>query len=70
MNLCTPMNLLWSLQGQRVRVHLKWGEVYTGTLVSSDEYFNVHLSEAETEKGAVGNCVIRCNNLVYLYKRD
>lgn len=70
MNLLTPMGFLWELQGEKVAVKLKWGEWYTGTLVSSDGYFNLHLADAQINGQAVGNSVIRCNNVVYLYKQD
>ena len=51
---------------------LKWGIQYKGTLVSIDGYMNIHLAETEEWdakdvcKGQIGDCLIRCNNVLYV----
>lgn len=50
---------------------LKWGMEYKGYLMSVDNYMNLQLANAEEyigEKfsGALGEVLIRCNNVVYI----
>ncbi|CCC68080.1 hypothetical protein NCAS_0A15220 [Naumovozyma castellii] len=55
-----------------VVVTLKFNRTqYKGTLVSTDNYFNVQLSNAEEivageHKGKVGDIFIRCNNVLWI----
>ena len=45
-------------------IRLKTGQEFTGNLVSFDEYFNLRLSNAVSDKTTFGNIVIRCNNVI------
>ena len=52
-------------------VKLKWGMEYKGYLVSVDGYMNVQLANTEEYidgqfTGALGETLIRCNNILYL----
>lgn len=54
-------------------VKLKWGMEYRGKLLSVDSYMNLQLGEAEEFidgelAGALGEILIRCNNVLYLRK--
>ena len=67
----TPRPFLKSLLGRRVAVRLKWGLEYRGRLSSFDDYFNLHLEDAEEwEEGlppaVLGEMTIRCNNVLYV----
>lgn len=46
MNAINPKPFLNSLTGHPVQVKTKWGHSYTGTLVSTDSYMNLHLANA------------------------
>jgi small nuclear ribonucleoprotein F len=62
---------LLDLVGKHVIVKLKWGSEYRGTLLSTDAYMNVELSNTEewisgSLAGAIGDVIIRCNNVLYI----
>lgn len=38
-----PVPFLEGLKGQNVKIKLKWGLEYEGTLMNFDDYFNVHV---------------------------
>lgn len=63
----TPGQFLDRLRGTGVRVVLKWGTVYEGSLVCVDRYMNIVLKDAYEIKGAgregIGDTCIRCNNI-------
>ncbi|GMM58930.1 mRNA splicing protein [Maudiozyma humilis] len=67
-----PKPFLRSLVGERVVVTLKFNETqYKGTLVSSDNYFNVQLRDTEEvvkgkSGGRIGDVFIRCNNVLWI----
>lgn len=62
-----PKQFLLRMQSKRVLVALKWGQSYEGSLVCSDNYFNVLLDECfEIDNGIrmrIGEVSIRCNNI-------
>jgi small nuclear ribonucleoprotein F len=62
-----PKQFLARLQGRKVLVTLKWGAEYEGYLRSTDNYFNILLSECVERSGEgaskVGDVSIRCNNI-------
>ncbi|KAJ3191187.1 hypothetical protein HK101_007999 [Irineochytrium annulatum] len=70
----TPVNpkpFLNSLTGKPVMLKLKWGQEYKGFLVSVDSYMNVQLANTEeyidgTSTGALGEVLVRCNNILYI----
>lgn len=60
-----------SLTGQKIIVKLKWGMEYKGLLMAIDSYMNLQLKDAEEyvdgeSAGALGEVLIRCNNVLYL----
>ncbi|KAH0477580.1 MAG: hypothetical protein KVP17_002689 [Porospora cf. gigantea B] len=66
-----PRPFLSSLVSRDVRVKLKWGLEYQGSLKSFDNYLNLQLENAEeyqdeTFKGKLGEILIRCNNVLYV----
>lgn len=66
-----PKPFLKELIGKPVLVKLKWGMEYKGFLVSIDSYMNIQLSNAEeyidnASAGALGEVLIRCNNVLYI----
>lgn len=72
-----PKPFLASLTGKSVVVKLKWGMEYRGFLKSVDSYMNVQLLNAEewmegSKAGALGEVLIRCNNVMYIreWKRE
>lgn len=68
--------MLQKLINNQVVVRLKWGEEeYKGTLVSTDSYMNIQLSNAEEfldgqSKGTLGDVLIRCNNVLWITAAD
>lgn len=62
-----PKQFLLRMRDKRVSVTLKWGQVYEGCLVSSDNYFNILLRKCVEIDGEarneVGDVSIRCNNV-------
>lgn len=59
------------LIGQHVKVKLKWGMEYYGTLHSADAYMNVQLHHCDEYieqqlAGHLGTVLIRCNNVLYI----
>ena len=56
----------------RIIVTLKFNNTqYRGTLISTDNYFNIQLKDAEEwvqgeSKGVVGEIFIRCNNVLWI----
>ncbi|KAJ2132193.1 U6 snRNA-associated Sm-like protein LSm6 [Coemansia sp. RSA 921] len=67
-----PMPFLQSLVGKATVVRLKWGQEYKGMLVSTDQYMNIQLANAEefqdgNSNGVLpGELLIRCNNVLYV----
>ena len=66
-----PKPFLADLTGKTVRVKLKWGMEYQGTLASSDAYMNLQLDRTEEFidgefAGFLGQVLIRCNNVLYI----
>lgn len=67
-----PRPYLKNLAGKDVVVKLKWGNSeYKGTLVSTDSYMNIQLTNAEevidgVNKGSIGEVMIRCNNVMWI----
>ncbi|QIW99676.1 hypothetical protein AMS68_005194 [Peltaster fructicola] len=58
-----PRPLLQSLVNEEVRIKLKWGQEYTGRLVSTDSYMNLQLGGAEewvdgAKAGTLGQVLI------------
>ena len=71
MDIVTPKLFLNKMVGAQVKVKLKWGMCYKGDLVSFDEYMNLQLANTEEIvngkfKGALGEVLIRCNNVLYV----
>ncbi|KAL7552909.1 hypothetical protein ACHAWF_016153, partial [Thalassiosira exigua] len=70
-----PKPFLADLTGKQVRVRLKWGQEYQGKLASSDAYMNLQLTDTEEFidgqfAGALGEVLIRCNNVLYMKAAD
>ncbi|KAG9510970.1 Oxygen-dependent coproporphyrinogen-III oxidase [Fragariocoptes setiger] len=66
-----PKPFLNSLTGKPVIIKLKWGLEYRGYLVSVDGYMNLQLANTEEYidgnlAGALGEVLIRCNNILYI----
>ncbi|CAG8449169.1 6255_t:CDS:2 [Ambispora gerdemannii] len=66
-----PKPFLQELTGKPVIVRLKWGMEYKGYLVSVDSYMNLQLANTEEyvdgqSTGALGEVLIRCNNVLYI----
>ncbi|KAJ2696017.1 U6 snRNA-associated Sm-like protein LSm6, partial [Coemansia spiralis] len=75
MSVFTPVNprpFLQSLVSKPVVVRLKWGQEYKGVLVSTDQYMNVQLADAEEFQDGnslgqlSGELLVRCNNVLYV----
>lgn len=52
-------------------MRLKWNKTeYRGTLLSIDDYMNLHLDEAYEKDGSqeelIGEIFIRCNNVLFI----
>jgi len=61
--------------GKRVRIRLKWGQEYEGSLTSSDAYMNIQLLQTQEfvdgqYAGFLGEVLIRCNNILYIKAAD
>ena len=66
-----PKPFLAELTGKRVVVKLKWGMEYKGVLLSVDGHTNLQLAHTEEFvngilQGALGEILIRCNNVLYI----
>jgi small nuclear ribonucleoprotein F len=66
-----PKPFLKDLTGKPIIVRLKWGQEYKGFLVSVDSYMNLQLANTEefvdgASTGALGEVLIRCNNVLYI----
>ncbi|EER13523.1 small nuclear ribonucleoprotein F, putative [Perkinsus marinus ATCC 50983] len=67
-----PQPFLNDLTGQEVLVRLKWGTLeLKGRLQSVDTFMNLRLDHCEewqagNFKGALGDVLIRCNNVLYV----
>ena len=64
-----------ALTGRAVRVKLKWGMEYQGTLLSTDSYMNLQMEKTEEYidgqfAGMLGEVLIRCNNVLYIKGAD
>mmetsp|Transcript_41967 Transcript_41967/g.42546 ORF Transcript_41967/g.42546 Transcript_41967/m.42546 type:complete len:100 (-) Transcript_41967:172-471(-) len=70
-----PKPFLAALTGRAVRVKLKWGMEYQGTLLSTDSYMNLQMEKTEEYidgqfAGMLGEVLIRCNNVLYIKGAD
>ncbi|GMI59528.1 hypothetical protein ScalyP_jg8041 [Parmales sp. scaly parma] len=59
------------LIGKKIHVKLKWGMEYKGLLMSVDSYMNLQMDATEEYiggefAGALGEVLIRCNNVLYI----
>eukprot|EP01080_Neovahlkampfia_damariscottae_P001055 gene1055-10574_t len=66
-----PKPFLNGLIDKSVAVKLKWGLEYHGDLVSVDPYMNLKLINTQEYAGGktlgtLGECLIRCNNILYV----
>ena len=66
-----PKPFLQDLLQKKVLVRLKWGQEYRGTLQSIDNYMNLQLLNTEEfvdgkSAGALGEVMIRCNNVLWI----
>ncbi|KAE9554614.1 hypothetical protein FO519_002174 [Halicephalobus sp. NKZ332] len=66
-----PKPFLNSLTGKPVVCKLKWGMEYRGILLAVDGYMNLQLANTEeyiegVNQGSLGECLIRCNNVLYV----
>lgn len=67
-----PTKKVQSLKGQKIQVEMKGGQnILEGTLESSDEYLNMHLSNTveiiDGEKSvSLGSVVLRGNNIIII----
>ncbi|AMD20398.1 HDL346Wp [Eremothecium sinecaudum] len=67
-----PKPFLRQLIDKQVVVTLKFNNTkYKGKLVSTDNYFNIQLTEAEefvneSSRGVIGDIFIRCNNVLWI----
>lgn len=66
-----PKPFLQDLLQKTVIVRLKWGQEYKGTLQSIDNYMNLQLQNTEEfvdgkNTGALGEVLIRCNNVLWI----
>ena len=67
-----PQPFLLDLTGKDVCVRLKWGSLeLKGLLKSVDTYMNLQLINTEewnegVFKGALGEVLVRCNNVLYI----
>lgn len=64
-----PKPFLVELTGKHVMVKLKWSMDYRGFLLSVDNYMNLQLTNTEEFisgqfTGALGEILIRCNNVL------
>ncbi|KAK4618155.1 putative small nuclear ribonucleoprotein F [Fulvia fulva] len=70
-----PRPMLQSLVDKEVIIRIKWGQEYTGRLVSVDSYMNIQLSNCSEWKdgqdmGVLGQVLIRCNNVLWISARN
>ncbi|EME40613.1 hypothetical protein DOTSEDRAFT_27245 [Dothistroma septosporum NZE10] len=70
-----PRPMLQSLVDKEVIIKIKWGQEYTGKLVSVDSYMNIQLSGCSEWKdgqdmGVLGQVLIRCNNVLWISARN
>ncbi|CAK5041700.1 unnamed protein product [Meloidogyne enterolobii] len=68
-----PKPFLNSMVGKKVVVKLKWGNRFRGTLISTDDWMNLHLIKTEElvgpDQGAkIGELMIRYNNVMWIAK--
>ncbi|SCU97525.1 LAME_0F19966g1_1 [Lachancea meyersii CBS 8951] len=69
-----PKPFLRDLINKKIVVTLKFNKTqYKGVLVSTDNYFNLQLSDAEEfidsqSKGKIGDIFLRCNNVLWIGK--
>ncbi|KAL7076549.1 hypothetical protein ACQ4LE_004801 [Meloidogyne hapla] len=68
-----PKPFLNSMVGKKVVVKLKWGNRFRGTLISTDDWMNLHLIKTEEIVGPdhgerIGELMIRYNNVMWIAK--
>jgi small nuclear ribonucleoprotein (snRNP)-like protein len=65
-----PLSIIYKQIGSEIRVYLKTGEVYTGTLTKVDNYMNLLLENTIEEMGEkttrYGKALIRGNNILMI----
>ncbi|CAD2216573.1 small nuclear ribonucleoprotein F [Angomonas deanei] len=64
-----PAAFLSSLVGKNISVRSKWGCIYTGQLVSVDDFFNLQIKDAKEiakETTELGEMLLRNNNILYI----
>uniref|UniRef100_A0A183C0S0 Sm protein F n=1 Tax=Globodera pallida TaxID=36090 RepID=A0A183C0S0_GLOPA len=69
-----PKPFLNNMTGKPIICKLKWGMEYR-ILMSVDGYMNLHLANTEeyidgTNTGALGEVLIRCNNVLWISAAD
>ncbi|KAI6195932.1 Sm protein F [Aphelenchoides besseyi] len=70
-----PKPFLNGLTGKPIIAKLKWGMEYKGILVSVDSYMNLQIANTEeyidgVNTGALGEVLIRCNNVLWIAGAD
>ncbi|CAK3872644.1 small nuclear ribonucleo F [Lecanosticta acicola] len=72
-----PRPFLQNLINEDVRIKIKWGQEYTGRLVSVDSYMNVQLANTlewsgsgKEKSDSLGQVLIRCNNVLWISKAE
>jgi len=65
-----PLGIIFSQIGSEIKVYLKTGEIYTGTLTKVDNYMNLLLENTIEEYGdktkRYGKALIRGNNILMI----
>ena len=65
-----PLSIIYKQIGSEIKVYLKTGEVYTGTLAKVDNYMNLLLENTMEEMGEkttrYGKALIRGNNILMI----
>ena len=65
-----PLSIIYKQIGSEIRVYLKTGEVYVGTLTKVDNYMNLLLENTIEEMGEkttrYGKALIRGNNILMI----
>ena len=69
-NYKNPLSIIFKQVGSKIRVYLKTGEIYTGTLTKVDNYMNLLLENTLEEMGdkttRYGKALIRGNNILII----
>ena len=69
-NYKNPLGIIFKQVGSKIKVYLKTGEIYTGTLTKVDNYMNLLLEDTVEEIGEkttrYGKALIRGNNILII----